>query len=73
MKRTENMDEAGRITQLEAALAHLERNYDALNSVVVAQGKTLLRLQRRLEQLDESLRSQVDAGAPVQNVKPPHY
>lgn len=73
MKRSENVDEAGRITQLEAALAHLERNYDTLNSVVVTQGKTLLRLQRRLEQLDESLRSQVDAAAPAQNVKPPHY
>ena len=33
-----------RLEQAEAALAHLERNFDELNSVVIAQGKTIARL-----------------------------
>jgi uncharacterized coiled-coil protein SlyX len=62
-----------RLEQAEAALAHLERNFDELNSVVIAQGKTIARLQRQLETLGETLRGQdLDRIAP-HNQKPPHY
>jgi len=62
-----------RLERAEAALAHLERNFDELNSVVIAQGKTIARLQRQLENLGETLRGQdLDRIAP-HNQKPPHY
>ena len=65
--------DTSRLTELEATLAHLERNYDALNAVVVEQARTLARLQKRLTQLDETLKSQeVDRPAPA-STKPPHY
>ena len=61
-----------RVAQLEASHAHLERQYDELNAAVIAQGKQLTRLQKRLEQLDTTLQSQEleRIGAPQ---KPPHY
>jgi len=62
-----------RLERAEAALAHLERNFDELNSVVIAQGKTITRLQKQLETLGETLRGQdMDRIAP-HNQKPPHY
>jgi len=64
---------AARLAVVESAYAHLERNYDALNSVVVAQGKLLVRLQKRLEQLDVTLQSQESERGPAHNVSPPHY
>lgn len=65
--------ESARLVELEANLAHLERNYDALNAVVVEQSRALARLQKRLTQLDETLKSQeVDRPAPA-STKPPHY
>jgi len=73
MKREETSPDQLRLTKLEAALAHLERNYDALNSVVVAQGKTMARLQKRLEQLDETLKNQEPERLPAHNTRPPHY
>jgi uncharacterized coiled-coil protein SlyX len=62
-----------RLEQAEAAVAHLERNYDALNEVVVEQGKLLARLQKRLEQLGETLQAQELDRIRGTNAKPPHY
>ena len=62
-----------RLEQAEAALAHLERNFDELNSVVIAQGKTIARLQRQLETLGETLRGQDLDRIQPHNQKPPHY
>ena len=38
-----------RLEQTEASLAHLERNYDELNSVIIDQSRTIIRLQKQLE------------------------
>ena len=62
-----------RIGSLEAALAHLERNYDLLNSVVVAQAKGLAKIQKRLESLEETWKAQEVEGFPPHNTKPPHH
>lgn len=70
MNETES---ARRLERLEAALAHLERNYDALNSVVIEQGRLVGRLQKRLEELGETLQSQEGERFPPHNQKPPHY
>ena len=62
-----------RLEQAEASLAHLERNFDELNSVVIDQSKTITRLQKQLEVLGETLRGQdVDRLQP-HNQNPPHY
>lgn len=73
MKKVEGISEHQRLTQLEAALAHLERNYDELNSAVVTQAKTIARLQKRLEQLDETVKNVEVERSSAHDVKPPHY
>lgn len=62
-----------RLEKAEAALAHLERNFDELNSVVIAQNKTITRLQKQLEVLGETLRGQDLDRIQPHNQKPPHY
>jgi len=62
-----------RLDRAEAALAHLERNFDALNSVVIDQGKLIARLQRQLETLGETLRAQDGDRIAPHHQKPPHY
>ena len=62
-----------RLEKAEAALAHLERNFDELNSVVIAQNKPITRLQRQLEVLGETLRGQDLDRIQPHNQKPPHY
>jgi len=62
-----------RLERAEAALAHLERNFDELDSVVIAQGRTIARLQRQLETLGETLRGQDPDRIQPHNLKPPHY
>lgn len=64
---------AARVARLETSHAHLERQYDQLNEAVVAQGKLLNRLQKRLEQLDTTLRSQELERIGNAPQKPPHY
>lgn len=73
MSRAEHSPEAQRQAALEAALAHLERNYDSLNAVVVEQGRILVRLQKRLEQMNETFKMQDLDQPSAHNVKPPHY
>ena len=62
-----------RLDRAEAALAHLERNFDALNSVVIDRGKLIARLQRQLETLGQTLRAQDGDRIAPHNQKPPHY
>jgi uncharacterized coiled-coil protein SlyX len=64
---------SARLERAEAALAHLEKNYDELNAVIIAQGKTITRLQKRLEDLGETIRSQETDRIQPHNQKPPHY
>ncbi len=62
-----------RLEHAEASLAHLERNYDDLNSVVIDQSKMITRLQKQLETLGETLHGQDVDRAQPHNQKPPHY
>jgi uncharacterized coiled-coil protein SlyX len=75
MSASELNESARRRAELETALAHLERNFDSLSSMVVEQGKVLVRLQKRLELLDEAFKQQEQdlEQSPAHNVKPPHY
>ena len=62
-----------RIEQMETLFAHLERQFEQLNSVVIEQGKTLVRLQKRLEDLDQAVLGQDLERSPSAQQKPPHY
>ncbi|KAB2675635.1 MAG: SlyX family protein [Verrucomicrobia bacterium] len=62
-----------RLARAEASVAHLERQYDELNEVVITQGKLLARIQKRLEQLGDSMESQELERIRSTNSKPPHY
>ena len=62
-----------RISQLEALFSHLERQQEQLNGVIVEQGKTLTRLLKRLDDLDQSMMGQeIDRIRNTQQ-RPPHY
>jgi uncharacterized coiled-coil protein SlyX len=62
-----------RLARLEAALAHAEKQGDELNAVVIEQGRLLGRMQKRLEQLGETLESQELDRARNTQQKPPHW
>ena len=62
-----------RITRLEASVAHLERLFDELNTVVVEQGRRLGRLEKRLDKVAQLFEgSELDRLRQLQE-KPPHY
>lgn len=62
-----------RLERAEASVAHLERQYDALNGVVVEQAKTIERLRKLLERLSDTLETQELERIRATSVKPPHY
>ncbi len=62
-----------RLERAEAAVAHLERQYDELNAVVIVQGRELERLRRALERLGETLETQELDRIRSTQTKPPHY
>lgn len=62
-----------RLQRAEAALAHLDHQYDQLNRVVVEQGKLLDRLRKQVERLTETLETQELERIKGTSAKPPHY
>ena len=62
-----------RIANLEAALTHLERQYDQLNEIVIRQEKQLLRLSAVTERVDNTLHDMELDGMRSNNARPPHY
>jgi uncharacterized coiled-coil protein SlyX len=66
-------DPEKRLERTEAALAHLEHQYDQLNSVVVEQAKLVERLRKQVERLSESIEAQEMDRIRNTNTKPPHY
>lgn len=63
---------AQRLARIESHLAHLERQYEQLNEVVIEQGRFLRRLrslQQRLSQTLETLELDRIKSAPA---RPPH-
>lgn len=62
-----------RLEQLESAHAHLERQYDELNRIVIAQGRLLDRLKAQQEVATHTLESIEMERVKANNAKPPHY
>ena len=71
------VDDAAAVTdrteKMEILFAHLERQFEQLNSVVIEQGKILSRLQKRLEDLDQAMQGQERDRTQSGQQKPPHY
>ena len=70
-------DLAARITFLEVALTHQQRDYETLNLVVTEQANQIDRLRRSLQRLTDRLETLQTAAetAPrtLEDEKPPHY
>ena len=66
-------ESAERLARIESALAHLERQYEQLNEVVVAQAKLLTKLQTHLQRVGQSVEGMELDRIKSTNPKPPHY
>lgn len=65
-------DLEARLTDLEIRYTHEVEKTSALSEVIVAQGKQIDALEKRVVVLEAALRS-ISAGEAVPNEKPPHY
>lgn len=68
-----NQDALERLDRLESHLAHLERAFDELNSVVVDQARTIRKLVAQQQRLGEVVRNAELERIRATNPKPPHY
>jgi SlyX protein len=68
-------DSETRITELELLVTHLQRDLEALNSVVLEQQKQLDRLGKSLDKLDHQVEDMLDGGESRDPLaeRPPHY
>lgn len=66
-------EQPDRVQRLEAALTHLERQYDELNAIVIRQDRQLTRLIATLERVDDAFQSMEMEKIRSNNPKPPHY
>ena len=62
-----------RLERIEASLAHLEKQYEELNQVVIEQGRVLARLQKENAKTSEAVRTMEMERIRTNNPKPPHY
>ena len=62
-----------RLARIESHLAHLERQYEELNGVVVEQAKLLARLQKENNKVSNAVESMEMERIGANNAKPPHY
>ena len=68
------MDELSqRLENIESHLAHLERQYEELNGVVVEQARLLARLQKENNKVSNAVESMEMERIGANNAKPPHY
>ena len=68
---------AKRITELEISLAHVQRLFDQLNEVVTSEAIRSDRMQRRITELEQQIKSskakQPEEQRSLEDEKPPHY
>jgi uncharacterized coiled-coil protein SlyX len=64
---------AERLSKLESHLAHLERQQEQLNEVVIDQGRRLAKLQSRQQRLAQTIETIELDRIKSTNPKPPHY
>ena len=61
------------LEKIEAHLAHLEKQYDELNKVVIEQGRVLARLQKENTKVSNAVQAMELERIRANNPKPPHY
>ena len=66
-------DMAVRLARIESHLAHLERQYEELNGVVVEQSRLLGRLQKENSKVSSAVENMEMERISANNAKPPHY
>jgi uncharacterized coiled-coil protein SlyX len=66
-------DMTQRMEKIESHLAHLERQYEELNQVVIAQGRLLARLQKETSKVTSAMESSELEQIRARNPRPPHH
>ena len=62
-----------RLDALETRIAHQDRTIDELSAVVTKQWTTIEQLRRRLDAMEEQVRSGGYIADPLSEKPPPHY
>ena len=62
-----------RLDRLESHLAHVEKQVEELNDVIIDQARTIKRLQTITERLRDSVETTEIERIKSTNPKPPHY
>lgn len=66
-------DAEQRLERIESHLAHLERQYEELNQVVIEQARIIARLQKENEKVSSAVQTIELDRIRTNNPKPPHY
>ena len=64
---------AQRLERLESHAAHLERQYEELNQVIIEQARAIKKLQSNQQRLAETVETAEMDRVKSTNAKPPHY
>jgi len=66
-------DDVSRLENIESNLAHLERQYEELNQVVIEQARIITRLQKEHVKVSTAVQTMEIDRISANNTKPPHY
>ncbi len=66
-------DPQNQLAKIESHLAHLERQYEELNEVVIEQGRTIARLLKENTKVSNAVQAMELERIRANNPKPPHY
>ena len=61
------------MARIESSLAHLERQFEELNEVIIEQGRVLKRLMAQQQRIAETVEKEELDRIRSTNPKPPHY
>ena len=62
-----------RLERIESHLAHLERQYEELNQVVIEQSAAIKKLQSQQQRIAQSVEASELERVKATNPRPPHY
>ena len=68
-----NDEMAERLAKIESHAAHLERQYEELNQMVIEQGKTIKKILSAQQRIAETVETAELERIKGVNQKPPHY
>ena len=68
-----DLEVSQRLERIESHLAHLERQYEELNQVVIEQSATIKKLQAHQQRIAQSIEASELERIKATNPKPPHY